>query len=242
MGIVLFGSTVLLPLFMQELLGFPAITAGEWNTPRGLATMAFMPLAGILISRRWDMRRMLFFGTLTAALGLYGFSLLDLSAGPWNFVLPEAVMGMGFSFIFVPLATITVDPIPAEQMGYATAIIALMRNIGGGLGISAVTTLLARREQFHQDRLATHITNFNPLTAQMLREVHQRMAQFGVNFTGAGRHAMQLLYDLLLRQAVVLSYLDAFRVLTILFVVVSPLVWLMRKPVHQSGQSGGSPE
>ena len=242
MGIVLFGSTVLLPLFMQELLGFPALTAGEWNTPRGLATMAFMPLAGILISRRWDMRRMLFFGTLTAALGLYGFSLLNLNAGPWNFVLPESVMGLGFSFIFVPLATITVDPIPAEQMGYATAITALMRNIGGGLGISAVTTLLARREQFHQDRLAAHITNFNPLTAQMLGEVHQRMAQYGLIFTGAGRHAMQLVYDVLLKQAVVLSYLDAFRVLTILFVVVSPLVWLMRKPLHQSGQAGGSPE
>jgi len=234
MGIVLFGSTVLLPLYMQELLGFPAITAGKWNTPRGLATMAFMPIAGILISRRWDMRKMLFFGTLTAAAGLYGFSLLNLNAGPWNFVLPEAIMGLGFSFIFVPLATITVDPIPAEQMGYATSIIALMRNIGGGLGISAVTTLLARREQFHQDRLAAHITSFNPGTAPLLHEMHQRLAQHGVNFTGSGQHALQLLYDLVLRQAAVLSYLDAFRFLTLLFIVVSPLVWLMRKPVHKS--------
>lgn len=233
MGIVLFGSTVLLPLFMQELLGFPAVTAGAWNTPRGLATMAFMPVAGILISRHWDMRRMLFFGTLMAAAGLFGFSLLNLSAGPWNFVLPEAVMGLGFSFIFVPLATITVDPIPAEQMGYATSIIALMRNIGGGLGISAVTTLLARREQFHQERLASHITRFSPLTAPLLAGLHQKVSQYGMNFAGAGRHSLQLLYDVLLKQAAVLSYLDAFRVLTLLFVVVSPLVWLMRKPVHE---------
>jgi MFS transporter, DHA2 family, multidrug resistance protein len=240
MGIILFGSTVLLPLFIQELLGFPAITAGEWNTPRGLATMAFMPLAGILISRRWDMRRMLFFGTLTAAAGLLGFSFLDLSAGPWNFVLPEAVMGLGFSFIFVPLATITVDPIPAEQMGYATSIIALMRNIGGGLGISAVTTLLARRAQFHQEMLAAHITAFNPMTAPLLGQIHQRLAQHGVNFAGEGRHALQLLYDMVLKQAAMLSYLDAFRVLTFLFVLVSPLVWLMRKPANESGQAGGS--
>jgi MFS transporter, DHA2 family, multidrug resistance protein len=231
MGIVLFGSTVLLPRFMQELLGLPAITAGEWNTPRGLATMAFMPLAGILISRRWDIRRMLFFGTLTAAAGLLGFSFLDLSAGPWNFVLPEAVMGLGFFFIFVPLATITVDPIPAEQMGFATSIIALMRNIGGGLGISAVTTLLAPREQFHQERLAARITAFNPMTASFLGQIHQRLAHYGVGFAGAGRHGLQLLYDMLLRQAAVLSYLDAFRVLTLLFVLVSALVWLMRKPV-----------
>jgi len=234
MGVVLFGSTVLLPLFMQELLGFPAITAGKWNTPRGLATMAFMPIAGILISRRWDMRKMLFFGVLTAAVGVFSFSFLDLSAGPWNFVLPEAIMGLGFSFIFVPLATITVDPIPAEQMGYATSIIALMRNIGGGLGISAVTTLLARREQVHQDTLASHITSFSPFTAPLLAHLHQRLAQQGVNFTGAGRHALQLLYDILLKQSAVLSYLDAFRFLTFLFVVVSPVVWLMRKPVHAS--------
>jgi len=237
MGIVLFGSTVLLPLFMQEMLGFPAVTAGEWNTPRGLATMAFMPIAGILISRRWDMRRMLFWGTLTAAAGLFGFSLLDLSAGPWNFVIPEAIMGLGFSFIFVPLATITVDPIPAEQMGYATSIIALMRNIGGGLGISAVTTLLARREQFHQERLASHITPFSPMTASMLSGLHQRLAQYGASFEGARGHSLRPLYDILLKQAAVLSYLDAFRVLTLLFVVVSPLVWLMRKPEPQSGQA-----
>ncbi|MEJ2007931.1 MAG: DHA2 family efflux MFS transporter permease subunit [Acidobacteriota bacterium] len=242
MGIILFGSTVLLPLFMQELLGFPAITAGEWNTPRGLATMAFMPIAGILISRRWDMRRLLFFGILTAAVGVGGFSFLDLSAGPWNFVLPEAIMGLGFSFIFVPLATITVDPIPAEQMGYATSIIALMRNLGGGLGISAVTTLLARREQFHQDALAAHITPFSPLTAPFLANVHQQLAEQGVNFTGAGRHALQLLYDVLLKQSAVLSYLDAFRFLTFLFVVVSPLVWLMRKPVHTSEEGADGTE
>jgi len=233
MGIVLFGSTVLLPLFMQELLGFPAITAGVWNTPRGLATMAFMPLAGILISRRWDMRGLLFCGTLTAALGVYGLSSLDLSAGPWSFVLPEVIMGGGFSFIFVPLATITVDPIPAEQMGYATSIIALMRNVGGGLGISAVTTLLARREQFHQDRMAAQVTAFRPLTAPLLAELHARLAQFGVTFTGAGQHALQLLYDILLKQDAVLSYLDAFRFLTFLFVIVAPLTWLMRKPQHE---------
>ncbi len=239
LGIVLFGSTVLLPLFMQELLGFPAVTAGEWNIPRGLATMAFMPLAGILISRRWDMRRMLFFGMLTAALGVYGFSRFDLSAGPWNFVLPEIIMGLGFSFIFVPLATITVDPIPAEQMGYATSIIALMRNIGGGLGISAVTTLLARREQFHQDRLAAGVTAYRPLTAPLLEELHHHLAQYGATFTGAGQHALEMLYHILLKQAALLSYLDAFRFLTLLFVLVAPLTFLMRKAEPASKPDAG---
>jgi MFS transporter, DHA2 family, multidrug resistance protein len=239
LGMVLFGSTVLLPLFMQELLGFSAISAGEWSAPRGLATMAFMPIAGIPISRRWDMRKMLFLGTLMAALGVFGFFSLNLSAGPRSFVLPEAIMGLGFSFIFVPLATITVDPIPAEQMGYATSIIALMRNIGGGLGISAVTTLLARREQFHQARLAAHITAYSLPTASVLGELQGRLAQYGGNLTGVGRDALQLLYGILLKQAAVLSYLDAFCFLTLLFIAVSPLVWLMRKPRASSeGETG----
>jgi MFS transporter, DHA2 family, multidrug resistance protein len=230
LGVVLFGSTVLLPLFMQELLGFPAVTAGLWNTPRGLATMAFMPLAGILISRRWDMRRLLFFGTLAASLGAFLFAFLDLSAGPWNFVLPEMIMGLGLSFIFVPLATITVDPIPAEEMGYATSIIALMRNIGGGVGISAITTMLARREQVHQDVLAAHITPYSQATSQLRGALAQQLIHHGVNLVTASREALQLIANLISRQATLLSFLDTFRLLAFLFVVISPVIWLMRKP------------
>ncbi len=234
LGVVLFGSTVLLPLFLQELLGFPAVTAGLWNTPRGIATMAFMPVAGILISRRWDMRRLLFFGSLAASLGALLFAFRDLSAGPWNFVLPEMIMGLGFSFIFVPLATITVDPIPAEQMGYATSIIALMRNIGGGVGISAITTMLARREQVHQNVLSAHITPYSPAASQMLGSLGHRLATQGVNQAVAGHEALGLVAGVISRQATLLSFLDTFRLLALLFLAISPLIWLMRKPRHSA--------
>ena len=144
-------------------------------------------------------------------------------------------MGLGISFIFVPLAAITVDPIPAEQMESAAGIIALMRNIGGGLGISAVTTLLARRKQFHQERVASNITTFSPLTAPVLTGLNHRLARYDANVSSAGRNTLHLLYDLLLKQAAVLGHWDAFRLLMLLF-VGSPLVWLMRKLAHQSEQ------
>jgi MFS transporter, DHA2 family, multidrug resistance protein len=236
LGIVLFGSTVLIPLFMQELLGFPAVTAGLWNTPRGLTTMAFMPIAGILISRRWDMRRLLTVGLLTGAAGMLMLSLLSLGAGPLNFVLPQVVIGLGLSFTFPPLATITVDPIPAEQMGYATSIIALMRNIGGGVGISAVTTLLARREQFHHMILAADVSAYDPTTSGYMKGLDGLLVRQGSGFSGAQSSGLRILDALVNRQAAALSYLDAFRVLAILFVLVSPIIWIMRR-----AQSGAHP-
>jgi DHA2 family multidrug resistance protein len=229
LGIVLFGSTVLIPLFMQELLGFPAVTAGLWNTPRGLTTMAFMPIAGILISRRWDMRRLLTFGILTGAVGMVMLSFLSLEAGPLNFVLPQIVIGLGLSFTFPPLATITVDPIPSEQMGYATSIIALMRNIGGGVGISAVTTLLARREQLHHMILSANVNAYNPAASGYLKGLGSLMTRQGSGIVGAHTGALQMLNGVINRQSAVLSYLDAFRVLALLFVLVAPLIWVMRR-------------
>lgn len=229
LGIVLFGSTVLIPLFMQELLGFPAVTAGLWNTPRGLTTMAFMPIAGILISRRWDMRRLLTFGILTGAVGMVMLSFLSLEAGPLSFVLPQVVIGLGLSFTFPPLATITVDPIPAEQMGYATSIIALMRNIGGGVGISAVTTLLARHEQIHRAILARDVNPYNALASGYLGRLSRLLISQGEGLAGARTGAIGILSGLVNRQAAALSYMDAFRLLALLFVVVVPLIWIMRR-------------
>ncbi len=234
LAIVLFGSNVLIPLFMQEMLGFPAVTAGWWMTPRGLVTMACMPIAGILISRQWDMRRMLSFGVPMAALGTLALAYLNLHAGPWNFVVPQIVIGMGLSFTFVPLATITVDPIQNEDMGYATSITGFVRNVGGAIGISAVTTLLARREQLYRSILVAHVNQWNPAATTLQAGLKQRLAHSGGNLFTASRQTLALLGNLVNAQAKVLSYLDGFRLLAVLFLVVSPLIWAMKKPkIHR---------
>ncbi len=230
LAVVLFGSNVLMPLFMQELLGFPAITAGWWVTPRGLVTMACMPLAGYLISRQWDMRRMLTFGVPMAALGTLALASLNLHAGPWNFVPPQIAIGLGFSFTFVPLATITVDPIRNEDMGYATSITGLVRNVGGAIGISTVTTLLARREQLYRSVLSAHVNRWNPAATALRDGFERQLERHGVNFFTASHQALILVSRVVNAQARVLSYMDGFRFLAILFLAVAPLIWVMKKP------------
>ncbi|HVB34195.1 MAG TPA: DHA2 family efflux MFS transporter permease subunit [Patescibacteria group bacterium] len=238
LAFVLFGSIVLIPLYMQELLGFPAITAGFWNSPRGIATLIFMPVAGFLIGRRWDMRAMIFAGLLVSALGVFGFTLLNLNAGPWSFVGPQILMGAGLSFVFPPLATITVDPIPSEEMGYATSITSLMRNMGASIGISIAATELARNRQKHQTRLVAHLTATSPAMRNFLAGLKAELLHQGASSVKAGQQALAMLYQLTLQQASVLSYLDAFRMLGIIFIVVAPLPWLMHKARYKEHGGG----
>ena len=230
----LYGSIVLLPLFMQELLGFPAITAGAWNAPRGIATLAMMPVAAYVIGRRWDMRALLSFGLAMSAVGAYMFSYLNLNASTWSFFWPEVVMGAGLSFMFVPLATITVDPIPQEEMGYATGLIALARNLGAGIGISVFTAFEARREQFHQLRLSASTTDQQGVAARTIAGLSAYLGHQGGGAAGPSNTAMALLYHQLLEHASALSYLDGFRVMAVLLFLTIPFVWIMKKPVYHA--------
>lgn len=230
----LYGSIVLLPLFMQELLDFPAVTAGIWNSPRGIATMVMMPIAGYLISKRWDMRALLSGGLVISGIGTYMFSYLNLNAGPWDFFWPQIVMGAGLSFMFVPLATITVDPIPQEEMGYATSLIGLARNLGAGIGISVFTSFVARREQFHQVRLAASMGRERGIPVNTVSVLQAYLRHHGVNSASTGHQALAVIYRELLKSATALSYLDGFRVMAVLLLATIPFVWIMRKPQFRS--------
>lgn len=193
--------------------------------------MAMMPIAGFLIGRRWDMRALLSVGLLISGIGAYMFSYLNMSAGrPWNFFWPQMVMGAGLSFMFVPLATITVDPIPQEEMGYATSLIALARNLGAGIGISAFTAFITRREQFHQSRMAASVSAGHNFPRSTISGLQAYLAQRGVNSVAARHEAIGLIYHNLLQRAATLSYLDGFRVMAVLLVLAIPFVWIMKKP------------
>lgn len=230
----IYGSIVLLPLFMQELLNFPAVTAGVWSSPRGIATLAMMPIAGFLIGRRWDMRALLSAGLFVSGIGAYMFSYLNTSIGPWSFFWPQIVMGMGLSFMFVPLATITVDPIPQEEMGYATSLIALARNLGAGIGISVFTAFIARREQFHQVRLAATMAREHNLPFSGISQLQQFFAGHGGGSVSTSHQGLAFIYQQLLQQASALSYLDGFRVMAVLLLLTVPFVWIMKKPRFKS--------
>ena len=168
LGFVLYGSLVTLPLFMQILLGWTSTIAGLYTSPRGIATAVCMPLVGYLLGRGWDGRWMLVFGFAVASFAFFGYSHMDLDSGTWDILVHLLNQGAGLAFVFVPLTVLTMDPIPKPETGYATSLYSVMRNIGSSMGVSFVTTWIARRSQFNQSLLAAHVTDNSPFTRQAL--------------------------------------------------------------------------
>jgi len=235
-GFVLYGSTVLLPLLMQELLGYTATHAGVTNLPRGLASFLFMPVVGILTGKV-DARKLLAVGLTATAIAMFLVSTFSLDVGFWNFWWPLMIQGAGLGLIFVPLTTVTNDPIPRERMGNATSLFNLMRNIGASMGISAVTTLQFRQMQAHTNILGAHVNSSSPAAQQTLRGLQQAFMSRGADAVTAAHQAEGAVWGMVLRQASMLSYNDVFRFLGGMFLVLLPLLFLMKKPKGGEGTS-----
>jgi DHA2 family multidrug resistance protein len=229
LGFVLYGTLVLLPLFMQTLLGWTAVTAGFWTSPRGIGTAICMPLVGSLLGKGWDGRRMLVFGFAVASAAFFGYSRMDLQSGTWDIFWYQINQGVGMAFIFVPLTTLTMAPIPKPDTGYATSLYSVMRNIGSSVGVSFVTTWVARRSQFHQSVLVAHVTPYSLRTEQMLAQGRTMFLNGGSDWVTAGRQSLSLLYRVVQQQAALLSFVEAFRIMGYLFLATIPLIFLMQR-------------
>src|SRR5207249_2327297 len=148
LGFVLYGSLVLLPIMLQTLFGYPSLQAGIAMAPRGLGSLIGMPLIGLLVGKI-DARKLVAIGLVAGAVTLIWLGQLNLNAGYWDIFWPQFFQGLGLSALFVPLTTISMDPIPRERMGNATSLFNLMRNLGGSVGIAVTGTLLSRRQQVY---------------------------------------------------------------------------------------------
>ena len=160
LGFVLYGSLVLLPIFLQTLLGYPALEAGIAMAPRGLGSFMAMPIVGAMWAA--SIRARCWRWGLPVPLTLFIWAELNLNAGYWDIFWPQFFQGASLALLFVPLTTITMDPIPKEEMGNATSIFNLMRNLGGSVGIAVATTFLERRQQVHTNMLGANVTVLNP--------------------------------------------------------------------------------
>jgi MFS transporter, DHA2 family, multidrug resistance protein len=232
LGFVLWGTTLLIPLFVQTLMGYPAEQAGLVLMPGGLVIIALLPLVGRMLART-DPRPMMVFGLCLLATAMFYMTHFDLELGFRNVVLARLIQGGGMAFLWVPINTVAYSYLPREKNNAASGLINLARNVGASMGISYVTTMLYRREQFHQDRLAAHLSPANPRLQQMLQGTTTALKAHS-----GGSRALQQAYALLQfnvqRQASMLSYIDNFRVLAIVSLCLIPLVFLVKKP-----RSGG---
>ncbi|MGI9100968.1 MAG: DHA2 family efflux MFS transporter permease subunit [Terriglobales bacterium] len=234
LGFVLYGSIVLLPILLQSLLGYPALQAGWAMLPRGLGAFIAMPFVGVLMSKV-EPRKLLFLGFLVAAYSMWDLGNINLNAGYWDVFWPQFIQGIAMGFLFVPLTTITHDPIAKERMGNATSVFNLMRNIGGSVGIAMVTTIVARHTQTNTNILGAHISLYNLPTQQMLNAARAALMAKGMDYYTATQQAYAALFGMVSQQAAMVSFVSAFRLLGIMFLCVIPLILLMKKPQHQAG-------
>lgn len=228
-GFVLYGSLVLLPIILQTLLGYPSLQAGIAMAPRGFGSMLFMPVVGIVLGRI-EARKLLAGGILICAFTLFWFGFLNLDAGYWDFFWPQFIQGISMSLLFVPMTTITMDTIPKQEMGNATSIFNLMRNVGGSIGIATAATLLERNQQRYTNILGAHVTPYGLKSQQVLEQMGSAMMASGSDSVTAGHRAQAMVFGIVQRQATMLSFLTLMRVFGGLFLFCLPLVFLTRHP------------
>ncbi len=237
MGFVLYGSMVIFPILLQTLMRYPPLQAGIAMVPRGLGMLLMSPIVGILIGRL-DPRLLLAIGFGTGAVTLYWFSALDLTAGYWDYFWPQLIQGAGFSLLFVPLTTTTMDPIPNEGMGNATSIFNLMRNIGGSIGIASSQTLMARGNQRHVNILGVHVSAYNVSTQERLRQLQAAFVAQGTDPNTAVQRAHGILWATVQRQAAILTFNNIFRIMALILLILIPFSYVMRRP---RSRHGGAP-
>jgi DHA2 family multidrug resistance protein len=228
-GFVLYGSTVLLPLLMQVLLGYTATHAGVTNLPRGLASFLVMPLIGVLVSKT-DPRKLLAAGLIGSAIAMFRLSKLELGVSSGAFWIPLLLQGASLGLVFVPLTTVTNDPIPRERMGSATSIFNLMRNIGASIGIAMVQTVQFRTTQAHSTYLTQHVQNSSAQTRNLMEGLKSTFIANGADPVTATEKATAAMWGMVQRQASMLAYNDTFFLLAIIFLCMLPFTLLMKKP------------
>lgn len=234
LGFVLYGSTVLLPVFLQTLLGYTAMRSGLVLSPGGLVIALCMPVVGFLLSKV-EARWLVIFGLCVSAFGLFGMAGFNLNIDYRTAMMARVVQSAGLAFLFVPINTMAFATIAREKMGNATGLINLARNIGGSSGIAIVTTILARRAQFHQHRMVAHLTPFDPNYAQALAGTAHALAAHGAGAAQAMAQAQGLIYGTLLRQSAMMAFVDSFWVLGVIFLAVIPLMFFMKKSGPHKG-------
>ena len=240
LGVVLYGSTTLMPVLLQTLLGYTSLLAGLVLSPGGIVVVICMPIVGLML-RRIQPRWLVIFGVAASASGLFimsGFNLyIDYKTAVWS----RCVQSLGMAFLFVPISTMAFAFIPKTKTNYATGLFNLARNIGGSIGIAMVTTMLSRRSQFHQARLVEHLTPYDFAYRQSLAGAAQVLTVHGASPPDAAAAANGLMYGSMLRQGGMLAFSDAFWLMAMLFLLVIPMMFLVKKTGPARGPTIAEP-
>jgi DHA2 family multidrug resistance protein len=234
LGFVLYSSTVLIPQFLQQLLGYTAELAGLALSPGGAVLMLMMPVVGFLVSKV-DTRVLISFGCIVSSLALFVMAGWDLQLDYRHAVQARMLQSFGLAFLFIPINVAAFAYVPREKTNMGTGIINLARNIGASVGIATVTTMLERRTQAHQARLIDHVNGLSAAYHNVLNGTQVRLISAGSGLADATARAQATIYNTVQRQAAMLAFVDNFKMLGVIFLVVVPALLLLRKPKVAAG-------
>ncbi len=229
LGMALYGSTVLLPQYVQVWMGWSAQDAGMALSPGGLTVICLLPLVGRLVSRV-DARYLIAFGFTTISVALYHMSRTIYPGMDFHTpMMLRIYQSVGLAFLFVPINTIAYAGVPPSKSNQVSGILNLSRNMGGDIGIAMVTTLIARRSQWHQANLVANVRPGEPLLLERLQGIAQSLQHAGVSAAQSTKLATAAVYRQVIQQAQTLAYLDVLFVLACFTAVMVPLVLLTRR-------------
>ena len=232
LGMVLFGSTVLIPQYLQGLLGYTAEQAGKVLSPAGFVLMAMMVVAGRTVGK-FDPRVMVALGYGTLAVGIYNLTRLDLNTSYGTVTLWRMLQVIGLPFVFIPISTLNYVGVPPSKTNQISSLSNFARNLGGSAGTALLTTYLARGSQVHQAGLAAHVVRGSVPYRLYIGRLVEMMQAAGIGAGQAAQMAVGMAYQQMVRQASMLSYQNAFKFLSIAVVCMMPLPFVMRLPAKR---------
>jgi DHA2 family multidrug resistance protein len=235
LGVVYFSSLVMMPQFLQTLLGYTAQLAGLVLSASGVLLLLGMPIVGQLTTKV-PAKYIIAFGWLLIAMALfYSTKRIDLEISFNVAMWLRVAQAAGLPFLFVPITLASYTGLPAEKSNDASGLINFMRNIGASVGTSIVTTMLARRAQFHQSVMSAHTTNYDTVFQNQVAALTQQLIHAGASAADARTQAYGMIYQSMQAQAQTLAYVDTYKVLAIGASIMFVLAFLVRKNDPRAG-------
>jgi DHA2 family multidrug resistance protein len=232
-GAAIYGLVTLLPLFYQELMGYTALAAGWAVSPRGVGAIIAMPMIGYLTAKI-DNRYLIAFGFFLFAIASIWFGEVNLSIGQWTLLWAIIISGFGSGCVFVPLSTTTMAFLSNEEIGNASGLYNLLRNVGGSIGISVVNTIVARHEQLHRNELAHALDPGRNSVRSAIAGMQQYLTAQGASPATALDRAYGLINGVLNAQSRLWSYVDDFRYMALGCFACIPIVFALKKSVGRA--------
>jgi DHA2 family multidrug resistance protein len=239
LGMVLNGSTILLPQFLQNDLGYTAERAGMALSPGGIALAIMMPVAGILVSR-FDPRVIIATGFAITSFGLFHVTNIYLGVSFSTMVTYRIIQVIGIPLIFIPISTLNYVGVPREKFNQVSGISNFLRNIGGAIGVSLLNNFITRQGQIQRNTLTSHANHANPFFERQLNAVTQALKAIGTGANEASHRALAQFSSQIDLQANVLGFVNAFWLLGLLVLFLVPLPFIMRRPSPEEAKASAA--